>query len=440
MVVAKKINALNIWLNGEFVGEWRRRAGTEEFEYATCWISSSSGRPISISLPFRPDRVYRGDVVKYYFDNLLPDSLGIRERLATKFGVMNISPFDLLAELGRDCVGAIQILPLGEEPSNIKTISCTSLDEAMVANILRNTVTDNSFGLSSHTELRLSLAGAQEKTALLWHDNQWCMPNGSTPTTHIFKLPLGLVGNMKADMHQSVENEWLCLNILSAYGLPVAKSEMLVFEDIKVLVVERFDRRLSIDGSWIIRLPQEDMCQTKGISTLQKYQCDGGMGIADCISVLNGAHDSLKDTRIFFKSQIIFWMLYATDGHSKNFSIQHTGRDKYKLTPLYDVLSISPIMGNKGNQIAKQKAKLAMAIRGSSPHYYIDKIRYIHFIKQAIQVGIPEIEAAQIIKDIVEATPNVIDKTRNLIPESFPINVLDTILDGLLRQSSKLDC
>ena len=91
-------------------------------------------------------------------------------------------------------------------------------------------------------ELRLSIAGAQEKTALLWHQNQWCRPQGSTPTTHLFKLPMGLVGSGQIDFSSSVENEWLCGRILAAYGLPVAASSLASFAGQRCLIVERFDR------------------------------------------------------------------------------------------------------------------------------------------------------------------------------------------------------
>ena len=40
------------------------------------------------------------------------------------------------------------------------------------------------------------------------------------------------------------------------------------------------------------------------------------------------------------KAQIVFYLLAATDGHAKNFSITHLPNNKYKLTPLYDALFI----------------------------------------------------------------------------------------------------
>jgi len=111
----------------------------------------------------------------------------------------------------------------------------------------------------------------KKKTALLWHAEQWCLPEGRTPKKHIFKLPLGLVGNMKANMSTSVENEWLCSWNLEEYGLPVVKAQRAQFEEQKALVIERFDRRWSDDRQWIVRLLQADMWQALGVSPPRKY-------------------------------------------------------------------------------------------------------------------------------------------------------------------------
>jgi len=438
MVMAKRrLNKLNLWMNGEYVGYWSKKSGIEELQYDKTWVESVRGRPLSLSLPFTPgNQKYRGDSVKFYFDNLLPDSTDIRERLALKFDAKSTSPFDLLAELGRDCVGAIQLLPPEETPKDIHSINFKPLSEKEVANILRKTVSSNPFGYSdTDGELRISLAGAQEKTALLWHKNQWCEPIGSTPTTHIFKLPLGLVGDMKVNMNESVENEWLCSKIVAAFGLPVAHCDIGQFEDRKVLIVERFDRKYSSDKSWIIRLPQEDMCQAKAISPLKKYQKDGGLGITECMKILDGSNTPTIDKQTFFKAQIIFWLLMATDGHSKNFSIRHTSRNKYELTPLYDILSVHPIIGRRNDQIAIQKAKMAMAVRGSKNHYLIKKIQRRHYIQHAKAVGISTPEAESIIKGIISSAEQVANNIYKIIPDNFPNSLANKILEGMLKQA-----
>jgi serine/threonine-protein kinase HipA len=198
--------------------------------------------------------------------------------------------------------------------------------------------------------LRISLAGAQEKTALLFHEGQWMRPHGSTPTTHILKLPLGRVGHRQADFSTSVENEWLCMNLLSAFGLPVAKTEILQFGSQKVLSVERFDRQLHSSGDWLMRLPQEDFCQVKGLSSHLKYEADGGPGVAELATVLQGSIQAEEDLTSLLTSQMLFLMLAAPDGHAKNFSIRILPQGRYTLTPHYDVMSIWPVEGNGPNQ------------------------------------------------------------------------------------------
>lgn len=436
----RKVNSLTIWMNGEFVGYWRIKAGTDELQYTDEWLANPRGRPLSLSLPFTPgNQIIKGDEVSFYFDNLLPDSQNIRQRLARRFNTTSVNVFDLLVALGRDCIGAIQLLPEGEQPNNIKQIHYRSLDDSQVAEILRKAVDSYPLGrLDDDDELRISLAGAQEKTALLWHNNEWCEPLGETPTTHIFKLPMGLVGNMKADMQASVENEWLCSKIMAEFDIPIAHCDIGIFGDKKALIVERFDRKFSADGSWIIRLPQEDFCQAKGMSPLHKYQSDGGLSIDDCMQLLSNSENSTIDKVRFFKAQIIFYILAATDGHAKNFSITHLPNNAYKLTPLYDVLSIHPLVGNKTDQIAKQKVKMAMAIRGSKNYYQLQKIQYRHFIKQGQAVGFTEKEVVGLIASTVQMVDTVIKNVTVMLPKDFPIELSDKIFQGMKIQAKKL--
>ncbi|CAB3789488.1 type II toxin-antitoxin system HipA family toxin [Pararobbsia alpina] len=431
---------LNLWMNGIPVGYWEKGRDGEGLGYFDEWIADDQGRPLSLSLPFTPgNQPYRGELVTAFFDNLLPDSDAIRRRLAQRHQTGSTRPFDLLAALGRDCVGAIQLLAPEDSPADLYGIAGEPLAEADIARLLRNATSAAPLGQYDHDEdLRISIAGAQEKTALLRHDGQWLLPAGSTPTTHIFKLPLGLVGNMQADMRTSVENEWLCSRIVAAYGLPVAPCEIASFEDQKVLIVERFDRRLSVDGSWIVRLPQEDMCQATGTSPLHKYQADGGPGIAAIMDLLLGSENANQDRRHFFKAQMVFWLLAATDGHAKNFSIAHLPGGLYRSTPLYDVLSAHPIIGSGRNRIARQKAKLAMAVRGSSHHYLIDKIQPRHWIAQARQVKLGDGIAKEIMEDVVDSTDKVIGSVEAHLPSGFPDELADAILSGIRKESTRL--
>jgi len=435
-----KTQKLNIWMNGIPVGYWETTRQGERLRYFDDWLTDEQARPLSLSLPFLPGNApYQGQIVTDYFDNLLPDNDAIRRRLAMRHQTGGIDPFQLLAKLGRDCVGAIQLLPEEETPSDVYEIRGEVLNTARIAQRLRNTTSAQALGQHDHDEdLRLSIAGAQEKTALLRHEGKWLLPHGSTPTTHIFKLPLGLVGHMQADMRTSVENEWLCSKIVNAYGIPIARCEIEHFEEQKTLVVERFDRTPSSDGSWIIRLPQEDMCQATGASPLRKYQSDGGPGIAQIMELLLGSDHAEQDLRRFFKTQLIFWLLAATDGHGKNFSIAHLARGRYRATPIYDVLSAHPVIGKGKNQIPPQKAKLAMAVRGSTNYYLIEKIQRRHWIAQAQQVGLGAAAAEQLIEEIIGSTEAVITDVSRLLPDNFPMDLAEAIFSGMKKHCIKL--
>lgn len=431
---------LNIWMNGIPVGYWETSRQGERLAYLDAWLTHDQSRPLSLSLPLMPGNApYQGQVVTDYFDNLLPDNDAIRRRLAQRHQAGGIAPFELLAKLGRDCVGAIQLLPEDETPSDLHAINGEPLTEAGIAQYLRNTTASQPLGQDDRdTDLRLSIAGAQEKTALLRHNGEWLLPHGSTPTTHIFKLPLGLVGHMQADMRTSVENEWLCAKILAAYQIPTAHCEVAHFEDQKALIVDRFDRILATNGNWIIRLPQEDMCQATGTSPLRKYQSDGGPGIANIMDILLGSEAATQDRHNFFKAQIIFWLLAATDGHAKNFSIALLPGGHYRATPIYDVLSAHPVIGTDKNQISPHKAKLAMAVRGSTNYYLIEKIQRHHWLAQAQQVGLGAALAEQLIAEVVQATESVIDAVGNLLPEGFPMDVAEAVFKGMRRQTAEL--
>ncbi len=432
--------ALSIWANGERVGTWSIPArGDMQLAYDPAWMASASGRPLSLSLPFAGDLAHKSAVVRNYFDNLLPDSIAIRERIARRFGTQTTQAFDLLQAIGRDCVGAIQLLGEDEVPMGVERIEGAPMGVEDVERLLLQTVDPGRFGgaASQQDELRISLAGAQEKTALLWHGGQWLRPQGATPTTHILKLPLGLVGHRRADFRTSVENEWLCLNILAEYGVPVPRTAMLVFGTQKVLAVERFDRQLHSSGNWLLRLPQEDFCQALGKPPHLKYEADGGPGIIDLARVLRQSVQPREDLGTLITAQLLFWMLGAPDGHAKNFSIRLLPEGRYRLTPLYDVMSIWPVEGSGPNQFSRHEAKLAMGLAGKNKHYQLKTIQRRHFNAMAAKCSYGP-DAEDLIEQVLARTPGVIDRMSSRLPAGFPAKVADTVFAGLARSAKQL--
>jgi serine/threonine-protein kinase HipA len=422
---------LDLWMNGELVGQWRLAQGRDELHYAPGWFESPHSRPLSLSLPLLPgNRPHKGAAVRAFFDNLLPDSADIRQRLVHRYGASTTEPFDLLEQIGRDCVGALQLLPEDSPAPDVQRIDAVPLDEEAVARFLAGITYSGPRLGGESDDLRLSIAGAQEKTALLLHNGQWQLPQGATPTTHIFKLPLGLIGGRRLDMTYSVENEWLCAQILLAYGLPAAETRMESFAGQKALVVKRFDRQWAADGSWIMRIPQEDMCQVTGTPPGRKYENEGGPGIETIMELLQGAVAPAQDRARFFTAQMLFWLLCAPDGHAKNFSVRLLAGGRYEMTPLYDVLSAYPLLGSGANQIAPQDAKLAMAVRGKNTHWHMGRIMRRHWNAMARRCGLG-ISTEDLIESIIEKTPGVVAEVERNLPHDFPAVVAEPTLSGL---------
>jgi serine/threonine-protein kinase HipA len=424
-------------MNGERVGEWRRSSfGRQEFLYAESWLASSAARPISLSLPLRPSREPYRDGVEEFFDNLLPDNRQIRERIQRRFQTPSIGAFDLLAEIGRDCVGALQLMREDQSPQDVRRITVEPLSVAGVADLLSRSL-EEPLGREQgeDVEFRISLAGAQEKTALLYRDGLWQRPTQTTPTTHILKLPLG-VNPQGIDLLSSVENEWLCSQIVKAYGIPVANCWIEVFADYKVLVVERFDRRLASGGNWYLRLPQEDFCQATATSPGLKYENDGGPGISKIMELLLGSEQAEQDRRDFMRTQLVFWLLAAIDGHAKNFSLFLLPGGGYRLTPRYDILSAYPVLGHGRGKYAREKIKMAMALQGKDRHYRWTEIRGRHFLETAKRCGLTDMKA--VMEEVIAKTPEVVEQIRSCIPSQPTRQIADSILDGVCVQVAQL--
>jgi len=429
--------SLIVWMNGRCVGVWAQSRGTATFQYDPTWVETPDRRRLSLSLDFQPDNApHKGAVVTDYFDNLLPDSEAIRKRLQSRFGTESQDAFDLLTAIGRDCVGAVQLLPEGETPVDVETVKAEPIDDASVEKVIGAALSEGRvLGQADEEEFRISIAGAQEKTALLRYQNQWCRPLGATPTTHIFKLPLGVVGNMQVDMKDSVENEWLCLQLMSAFGLEAAKAEIRQFGACKALVVERFDRAWQ-DTQWIARRPQEDFCQALGLPGHKKYETDGGPGMADILEVLAFSAESTRNRRDFAKGQLLFWLMAATDGHAKNFSLFHEPGGAYRMTPFYDVLSAWPIIGAGPNHVAWQKATLAMTVRGKNPHRKLMDIKPRHWQTVAKQAGLSDADG--LIDEILQEVPKALATVGAIVPKYFPARIRDKIFEGIEQQAKVL--
>lgn len=189
-----------------------------------------------------------------------------------------------------------------------------------------------------------------------------------------------------------------------------------------------------------MRLPQEDFCQALGVAPATKYESDGGPGIHDGMKLLLGSQEPNQDRELFFKAQILFWLLVAVDGHAKNFSLFIEPDSAYRMAPFYDVISAYPIIA-QGN-MAAEKAKMAMSLKSRNRHYHWARIHARHFVSTARHVGFSVERTKRLMNEIAEQTNHVIDVVTALLPADFPSHVSEAILDGVRKHSEKLraDC
>lgn len=423
---------LTVYMDGRRIGRLSRAAsGAIDFAYDGAWLDEARATPVSLSLPLREDR-YIGDPVFAVFDNLLPDSQPIRRRVADRVGADGTDAFSLLTAVGRDCVGALQFVPDDEEPSPVGAIDGARMEDDDIARMLGD-LASAPLGLGEDADFRISVAGAQEKTALLFWHGGWYRPHGTTATTHILKPQIGTSPN-GMDLTRSVENEYLCLKLTEALGIPSAAVEMTDFADQRTLVVERFDRRWADDGR-LLRRPQEDFCQALSCLPSRKYQADGGPGTVAILDRLLGSDSAAADRALFLRAQVVFWLLAATDGHAKNFSIHLLPGGRFRMAPLYDVISAQPSID--AGQIQQKAAKLAMSV-GDGRHYRIGDIVPRHFVESAARGGLGEAVTRALFDDLIATAPDAIAKVRAALPAHFPVDLLDSVVAGFERRLARL--
>jgi serine/threonine-protein kinase HipA len=423
---------LRVLLNNRLVGYLEKEPGGGiHFRYDRDWIEWEYALPVSLSLPLRED-VFKGAPVIAVFDNLLPDSNQLRRRVAERVGAEGTDAYNLLARIGRDCVGALQFVPddqdLDDGGSNL---SGETLNESQIESILKN-LARAPLGLDRDEEFRISVAGAQEKTALLFHQGKWLKPHGTTPTTHILKPPIGTLPN-GIDLSHSVENEYYCLELLAAFGLPVNRAEIQTFGKTKALVIERFDRKWTDDGR-LLRLPQEDCCQALSIPPSRRYQSEGGPGMVDVLNLLKGADRPLEDQRNFMKAQILYWLMGATDGHAKNVSVFLGRGGRFRMTPLYDVLTAQPSLDSR--QIVRKQMKLAMA--AGRNHYRIDYIQGRHFTQTVERAGLPPSLAVDALADIANRAKDAFEEVERQLPSELVAEIHESVRAGFLSRIGRI--
>lgn len=321
---------LDVWFNNSKTGQLTQDdSGRLEFAYNCNYLNLKKPCQLSVSLPLR-EEVFEDRITRPFFSGLLPDDM-MRRKLAKLLGLSEKNPFSLLEVVGGECAGAISLyperaLPHEENPEDIQLVDENSLDE--IFDYLRRRPL-----LAGEKNIRLSLAGAQDKIAIRLVDNKVALMRGGAPTTHILKTVIA----GRKEIKDTIYNELFCMRLAKKIGLSVPYVELRATHKEPFLLIERYDRVL--EDQKIRRLHQEDFCQALSIPPENKYEREGGPGIQLCLDTIQKYSVQPIPDRITFLNIIIFnYLIGNADAHGKNFSfLYHEG--KPYLAPAYDLLS-----------------------------------------------------------------------------------------------------
>lgn len=348
---------LDVRLHTGLVGHLTQDEGCDiSFQYSESWLANPSAIPLSHSLPLRKER-FRRKECRGFFGGILPEQAQ-RETIARNLGISARNDYAMLERIGGECAGAVTFLPHGETVPE-RQHSYRQLTDDELTRTLKELPRRPL--LAGETGIRLSLAGAQDKLAVLLERNAISLPLDGAPSTHILKPNVERFEGV-------VFNEAFCMRLAAAAGLPAAAVEIRKSGGIDFLLVERYDRRHhpAPDGAPIVeRLHQEDFCQALGIVSEQKYQKEGGPSLKQCFALLRDVSSApVIDLARLLDAVIFNYLVGNNDAHGKNFSLLYYGGEdrQVRLSPLYDVVStvhypeLSPEMAMRiGDQYSSGK-------------------------------------------------------------------------------------
>jgi serine/threonine-protein kinase HipA len=321
------LGRLSVYLHNSLAGQlWLDDTSRLSFQYDPVFLEDRDAIPLSLSLPLR-EEPYINDTPRPFFSNLLPEG-EIRSLIAKIKQISEHNDFKLLEAIGGECAGAVSIVP---EYTALSTESdYIALSEQEVEDIIEENAIRPVLILKD--ELRLSLAGAQNKLPVYIDNDRFFLTFGMAPSSHILKPQSPYFGDM-------VQNEHFCMRLADIVSLTVPKSSIWKGKKHIAYILERYDRIKVRDGI-IERLHQEDLCQVLGCMPDQKYETEGGPGLSACCQIL----DKYSSQPILDKQALVKWVIFNyfignADAHGKNLSLIRQRDGSIRLAPFYDLIS-----------------------------------------------------------------------------------------------------
>lgn len=331
----EKKKKLFVHLYGKSTGIlFQTNMGKMQFQYLP-----EAEQALSLSMPFRQEP-FDEVICEAYFGGLLPESELTRKAIGKQFGINYENSFSLLSAIGHECAGAVSIYQFGEPEELIDevqgfVVEGIALSETELAKKIRELPQKPLFMAAK--DMRISLAGVQDKAAVSVIDDKVTIPFSGHPTTHILKPAMPVYKD-------SVLNEYFCLKLAKSMGLMVPHAEIRQAEDLYFLLIERYDRKYLRSGK-LHRIHQEDFCQALGIISTNKYQADGGPGFKESFGLLVNSKQPAVDRNQLLSYVIFNYLIGNSDAHGKNFSLLHQMDKQIRLAPLYDVMCTSVYSG-----------------------------------------------------------------------------------------------
>jgi serine/threonine-protein kinase HipA len=416
------MSELLIMIEGKLIGRVRAgKAGQLSLDYEAGWRDTRQGHSLSVSMPLAQTTYMHKPVLSYLW-NLLPENPNVLQRWGQQYHVSAANPFKLLVNVGADVPGAAQFIPperLEEiQSARQPTIEWMNIDE--LGERLQQLRADIAAVRRPGDIGKISLPGAQAKTAYYWdkRGNRWGVPGGRTPTTHIIKPCVPGFDGL-------VENEHLCQDIAARLGMPAANSYVLALDQ-TYIVVERYDRLPPPAGSpFVQRIHQEDLCQALGLMPGNKYQEDGGPGIAQIVTLIRRVSSAPDvDVDRFLQANMFNWLIGGTDAHAKNYSLLIGAGDEIRLAPLYDLSSQLPYA-----ELIEQRASMKIG-----DHYDIRRVGLADWRKLARNCTIEEERVLAMLTDMAKALPDEISAARD---QALIEGLSETIIAPLAQQLIK---
>ena len=412
--IANKPN-LDVFFDDQLIGQISTNDGVSiQFSYLESWLKNETSFPISISIPLTADSV-EDETANNFFVNLLPEE-AIRKRTCEKLGISVGNHYELLKRIGGDCAGALTILPEGKCPiqkDEYKPISQEQLagwskgDQFAFAEV------------AGEEEVRLSLAGAQDKLPVKVDGNEFFLPLGNSPSTHILKFASHYFSHLP-------ENETFTTMLARAAGVETVAISLYQTNRSRIAVVERYDR-IEADGVFS-RTHQEDFCQALGMHPSEKYQKEGGPSIKQCVELIKSVCSvPAVELEKFIRWVMFNWLGYNADAHAKNISFLFINGET-KLTPFYDLVCT--------NNYERLSKNLAMSIGGE---YLPGGVNQNHLgaLAQELEVNLSYLNqlAAETAGKLQDSMDETIEEFKDLYGDSPVLERISIIVRSRCRRA-----